>query len=395
MNVAFELHDDFNAQDPRLALAESAKGCPYRWEPKKQTLYVFGAEEVRSILISDGFWSERSDDCRGSQLSKAEKERRAKLREFYGLWPIFSDGDRHKWARHVTIRLLRDTATPELFGTFERLAHELLSEAGEDAFDWTERIAQPLAHEAAAALTGRRDTGQLLDLTGAVMHELAAPDIDTTRIDRALEAVDSIRDWLGAHLQHPTSPVIAGLAKVWHGENAGPDCATALLTQLVTGSYEPTLTALCVAGELNTTSINAEFPVQNLREEVFRLATPFRFASRYARRPVSIGPHRLGTGDRVTVCLGTANLDPRLYPEPLEIAQRRGRPHSFSFGLGKHLCPGAPMARAVVDALLTAMMRLDVRFAVEKVEREPELPMLRYRQLKGRLRPAARKARPA
>ncbi|MFK8850814.1 cytochrome P450 [Streptomyces sp. Ac-502] len=242
-----------------------------------------------------------------------------------------------------------------------------------------------MAREAVADLAGRDNADHLLGMAAAVMHELAAPEVDMVRIDLALEAVDGLRDWLAGEIHRPSSRFLAGLADVWSDEHLGPDYAAALLAQFITGSYEPILTALCVAGELATAPLMAGLPVRSVREEVLRLATPFRFASRYARRPVTVGPHHLGTGDRVTVCLGTANLDPRRYPEPLDVAERREIPRSFSFGFGKHYCPGAPIARTVIDALLKTMLGLGVRFEVEEMQREPELPMLRYRQLKGHL----------
>jgi cytochrome P450 len=186
-------------------------------------------------------------------------------------------------------------------------------------------------------------------------------------------------------LADPPSAFVAGLAELWDDEKLGPDSATALLTQIVTGAYEPTVTALCLAGERVTGEVLAELPAQTVREETIRLATPFRFASRYARRPVNVGPHRLDVGDRIILCLGTANLDPDDYPNPLEFRQRRGLPRSLSFGAGEHYCPGAPLAQAIVGVLLDSLVRLGVHFVVERAEREPELLMLRYRRLDGRL----------
>jgi cytochrome P450 len=380
-----DVFGDFSSQDPAQALAEAAEGCPYQWQPQTQALYAFRAHDVGQVLASEDFWSERAPDRRLASLSAADAERRARLRDFFARWPVFSDGDRHRRVRRLAIALLRDVVTPELLGWCERLVRHRLAKAGAGTFDWMDRVARPLAWEAVAALTGRADAESLIGLGGCVIDELATPRIEMSRIDAALEAVGELRDWLRTALDHPPSAFVAGLTELWNDGEFGPDSATALLTQVVTGAYEPTVTALCFAGERVTGEVLARLPRQRLREEVFRLATPFRFASRYARRPVTVGPHRFESGGRIVLCLGSANLDRDRYPEPLDF-QWTGKPsRSFSFGAGAHYCPGAPLAHAILGVLLDALEELGVHFSAERVEREPEISMLRYRRLEGRL----------
>ncbi|MEU0247406.1 cytochrome P450 [Streptomyces sp. NPDC006235] len=380
-----DVFGDFSANDPAAALAEAAKGCPYQWQPETQALYALRAGDVRQVLTSKDFWSERAPDRRAAALSEDDRQRRTKLKEFLALWPVFSDGEHHRRVRRVAIRPLRQVVTPALLGSWERLAGRRLAEAGEDAFDWVDHIARPLARETIAALTGSADADRLIDLGGLVMNELATSRIEMARIDAALEAIDELRDWLRTALTDPPSAFVAGLAELWDDEKFGPDSATALLTQIITGAHDPVVTALCVAGERVTGDMLTELSPRTVREEVFRIATPFRFASRYARRPVTVGSHRLNTGDRIVLCLGTANLDPDFHPAPLEFRRRTTSPRSLSFGAGEHYCPGAPLAHAIVGVLLDSLADLGVHFSVENAEREPELAMLRYRRLVGRL----------
>lgn len=380
-----DVFGDFSSDDPAAALAEAVGSCPYQWEAETHALYAFRAHEVRRVLTSKDFWSERAPDRRSASLAEEDRERRAKLKEFFAHWPVFSDGDHHVRVRHLAIRLLREVVAPELLGSCERLVRHRLTEAGERSFDWMERVARPLTRAAIATLTGAADVDRLIGLGSVIMNELATPRIEMARIDAALEAIDVLREWLRAALEDPPSPFVAGLAELWDDEKFGPDSATALLTQIITGAYDPTVTALCQVAERVTGRLLAELPPQTVREEVFRLATPFRFASRYARRPVTVGPHRLEVGDRIILCLGTANLDPDHYPRPLEF-RRQGEPvRSLSFGAGAHYCPGAPLAQAIVGVLIDVFVDLGVHFVVERVEREPELSMLRYRRLHGRL----------
>jgi cytochrome P450 len=380
-----DIFGDFSSQDPAAALAEAAQGCPYQWEPETHALYVLRAHDVKEVLTSRDFWSERAPDPRATALDEADVARRARLREFFALWPVFSDGDHHRRMRHVAIWLLRDVVTPEFLDSCARLVDRRFAAARGGTFDWMEQIARPLARAAVATMTGGADAGRLIELGSVVMSELATPRIEMARIDAALEAIDVLREWLRTALADPPAPFVAGLAQLWNDEEFGPDSATALLTQLVTGAYEPIVTALCVAAERITGELLCRMPPQKVRDELFRLATPFRFASRYARRPVILGPHRLETGDRAVLCLGTANLDPVSYPKPLELQRRTRKSRPLSFGLGAHYCPGAPLAQGVVGVLLDSLLAHGVHFSVECAEREPELSMLRYRRLDGRL----------
>lgn len=384
-----DVFGDFSREDPAAALAEAAAACPFQEAAENGGLYAFRADDVRHILTSREFWSRRSTDQRLAALPEEDRRRRSRLKEFFAHWPVFSDSDYHKRIRTVSLHLLRGAVTPQLRARCARVADERLAAVGEESFDWLDEVARPLAWEVVAALTGRAGAAVLIELSRSVMDELATPRLDMERIDRALASVDGLREWLRAARSAPPTPFVAGVAELWDDPDFGPETATALLTQVVTGAHDPTVTALCVAGERIPRDLLDHTSVPRLREEVFRLATPFRFASRYARGPVSVGPYRLDEGDRVNLCLAAANLDPEHYPAPLRIQDRGAASRSLSFGAGEHYCPGAPLARSVVEALLEALKRTGAEFHADHVEREPELPTLRYRTLRGRLvRPA-------
>ncbi|MFD6529614.1 cytochrome P450 [Streptomyces sp. NPDC060184] len=380
-----DVFGDYSSRDPALALAEAAKGCPLQEASENGGVYAFRAHDVQRALTSADFWSQRSSDQRLAALTGEDRKRRRKLKTFYSLWPVFSDGAYHQRVRHASIQLLRGTVTPELLAACRRLATSRLAAGVGESFDWADTVARPMAREAIAGLTGDADAVRLIELGVGVMDELATPRIDMARVDRALASVDALSHWLGRARTEPPTPFVAGLGELWDDPAFGPEAATALLTQVVTGAYEPITTALCVVGERVHGDVLARMPVPEVREEVLRLAAPFRFASRYARRPVSIGPHRLDAGARVNLCLGTSNLDPERYPGPLEIRDRGVRTRSLSFGAGAHYCPGAALARAVVDVLLESLKESGAHFHAERIDREPELPMLRYRTLEGRL----------
>jgi cytochrome P450 len=383
-----DVFGDYSARDPFTALADAVQGCPYQAVAENGGPYALRAAEVRKLLTSDDVWSQRSTDRRLAGLSEQEAARRTELKRFLSHWPVFSDSDYHTRARRTMVRLLRGTVTPELVATCTQLFEAPLATPPGESFDWLEEVARPAGREMIVALVGRADATRLIRLSEAVMDELAAAHLDMDLIDHALAAVDELRSWLEAARTDPPTRFVAKLGKVWDDPAHGPEPATAFLTQMITGAYDPTTTALCIVGDRLRAEALLGLPVIVLREEVLRLATPFRFATRYARRPVSVGPYRLEADDRINLCLGTANLDPEEFPDPLEIRARDNAARVLSFGAGKHYCLGALLARTVVEALLTSLKKAQVVFDAQRVEREPELPILRYRKLLGSLVPA-------
>jgi cytochrome P450 len=55
---------------------------------------------------------------------------------------------------------------------------------------------------------------------------------------------------------------------------------------------------------------------------------------------------RIPSGAKLLLLLGAANRDPSVFPNPdcLDIGRSNSREH-LSFGMGTHLCLGAPLAR--------------------------------------------------
>jgi cytochrome P450 len=81
-------------------------------------------------------------------------------------------------------------------------------------------------------------------------------------------------------------------------------------------------------------------------DEILRLHSPIQATTRIAYADVAIGRRLIRRGESVTLLLGSANRDPRVFPEPdrLDITRRPNR--HLAFGRGIHYCLGAPLAVA-------------------------------------------------
>lgn len=94
--------------------------------------------------------------------------------------------------------------------------------------------------------------------------------------------------------------------------------------------------------------------------EVLRLDAPVQVVGRVATRPHDVAGARITAGQRALVVVAAANRDPAVYAEPDRFdPDRFAADHPpappLTFGLGRHHCLGAHLARLELAALLPAL----------------------------------------
>jgi cytochrome P450 len=96
-------------------------------------------------------------------------------------------------------------------------------------------------------------------------------------------------------------------------------------------------------------------------EELLRWETPVPGVPRVVTKDVELSGERLEPGERVTVLIGSANIDERGFPEPADVDFARPANRHLAFGGGVHRCLGSHLAR------------LELRVALEQLhERIPD-----------------------
>ncbi|BBN54355.1 hypothetical protein TRE132_24800 [Pseudomonas chlororaphis subsp. aurantiaca] len=94
-----------------------------------------------------------------------------------------------------------------------------------------------------------------------------------------------------------------------------------------------------------------------LLAEVQRHDPPVQNTRRFVAAPCRIAGMTLEPGAVVLVLLASANRDPQLNPEPDRLLLEREDRRSFSFGSGRHQCPGQPLALSIASAVVGALLR--------------------------------------
>ena len=105
-------------------------------------------------------------------------------------------------------------------------------------------------------------------------------------------------------------------------------------------------------------------------EETLRYESPVQFVYRRARHDVERHGTIIREGELVIGLIGSANRDPRMFPDPDRFDIARDAHGHLSFGYGIHYCLGASLARLeariALEALLDELPRR--RLASPKIE---------------------------
>ncbi|WP_105400998.1 cytochrome P450 [Neorhizobium sp. T7_12] len=92
-------------------------------------------------------------------------------------------------------------------------------------------------------------------------------------------------------------------------------------------------------------------------EETLRICAPVHIFQRWALEDVEIDRLEFKRGDKVSLILAAANLDPKKFSDPLAFRPNRQEAANLSFGAGIHFCIGAPLARLELNTVLPILFR--------------------------------------
>lgn len=100
-----------------------------------------------------------------------------------------------------------------------------------------------------------------------------------------------------------------------------------------------------------------EVATERTVEETLRICAPVHIFQRWALEDVEVDGVFLKRGDKVSLILAAANLDPNKFAEPLVFNPERQEAPNLSFGAGIHFCIGAPLARLELNTVLPILFR--------------------------------------
>ncbi|MDA1003711.1 MAG: cytochrome P450 [Chloroflexi bacterium] len=266
----------------------------------------------------------------------------------------------------------------------EQLVDQLLDEIGDvPRFEVMERFANRLPTLVIAEMLGvpADDYAQFRAWSDLVARTLE-PTMTPAELQEAIVARNALHDYLAGIVDERRRSPREDLVSVLVAVEEGGDSMTTeeLLTMLI---------LLLVAGNETTTNLIGNGLLALLRhpdqlawlrahpdesehaiEELLRFDGPVQVDGRTALANVTIGGKTIQFGEQVILLLGSANRDPRAFPDPDRLDLERGNKSHLSFGRGIHHCLGAPLARMEGQI---ALPRLIARFPNLRLDEPPPL----------------------
>jgi cytochrome P450 len=363
----FNLHSDEMRRNPYPVYDQIRSTSPLLRDPGSKFWMVFDYEGVKRVLNDLDAFSSRAAPSGGGPLD----------------WLVFLDPPRHTKLRALILRAFTPSSVARLEPRIRELSRELLDRTvGRGEMDLAADFAVPLPMMVIAEMLGipAADRQRFRRWGDVVLNMIYT----VTGGDEAARAVQEF----GAM----TAEVAAYLAELLARRRAAPQ--DDLLTRLVQAEVDGArltekeilnfFQLLLVAGSETTTNLItnavlcfAENPDQLARlratpallptaiEEVLRYRSPFQAVFRVTRRDVEVHGQVIPAGKLVLAVVGSANRDPRQFPDAgrFDVA-RDPNPH-LAFGHGLHFCVGAPLARLEGRVALADLLeRLkDIRLA--------------------------------
>ncbi|WP_330181679.1 cytochrome P450 [Nocardia sp. NBC_01503] len=102
--------------------------------------------------------------------------------------------------------------------------------------------------------------------------------------------------------------------------------------------------------------------------EALRYDSPLQLTKRLATKDVEIGGRVIRAGDQVLVCLGAANRDPEVFPDPDRFDLTRDTSSQLAFGHGMHGCLGGQLAELVAGVAFAQLRTVDLTPLVDEFE---------------------------
>jgi cytochrome P450 len=137
---------------------------------------------------------------------------------------------------------------------------------------------------------------------------------------------------------------------------AGLDTVTAMIGFL--------LLHLAGDAELRRSVVADPALLQPVIEEVLRLEQPAPVQPRVTTREVEVCGVMIPAGARVAMCVGAANRDPRLFPNPDAIDPSQADTGHVAFGGGIHRCLGSHLARREMRIVLEEFHQMIPEYSI-------------------------------
>lgn len=372
MSVHFDPYEPDFLRDPYPVYHRLRSQEPVLWSERFRSWFLLRHDDVVRFFRETRLSADRTTAAKFKGSSRPEDVR-----------TLGSDPPEHTVVR----TLLNQGLTPavvEVAGRIDELVEELLDAmtAAVEKFldearlhgevDLIREFAYPLPINVIAEMFAipAQDRGRFQDWSHGIARGMDHFYGKGSVATRVLELGEYFRHLAAKRRKNPGDDLLSRLLVAEHqGQRLSEKEVVSLCSVLLFAGHETTVNLI---GNGVLALLNHDGELQRLRdekvstvqaiEELLRYDSPAQMISRTAAGSFPWDGREIAPGDVVVALLGAANRDPEAFADPdgLDL-ERQPNPH-VSFGLGIHVCPGAPLsrqeARVAVPALLRRFPRL-------------------------------------
>lgn len=366
--------------DPHGVLGAARTACPVYRDGVLRDYVVLTADIGRKVLSDRALLT----DPRATAETSTRRLRGEPLDRDPPM--LFADNPQHKRLRALLGKALNADRVERMRPRAKALCRTLVDGIAERCFDLVERIARPLPTIVVAELLGV-DAAQHEDfkrwsdaIIAANLNPLAAPDVKAEGARAAGDLDALVLQEIARRRAEPALQddlLSAMMAAALDGDRF-TDAEIASQTQLLLIAGNQTTTDLIGTMMRNLLEradsyarlVESPALITNAVDEALRFEPPIFSTERIAPEDMVLAGVPIPKGACLAVMLPALNHDPALNQDPgvFDIA-RKGIKH-FSFGGGRHICAGAPLARLEAAVLLEVMIERMPRLAPDR-NREP------------------------
>ena len=288
------------------------------------------------------------------------------------------DPPKHTRMRALVSRGFTPRRVAEMEERIRELTHEHLDVALEKGeFDFVADLAGKLPMDVISDMVGvpKADRDELRRLADLLVHrEEGVHDVPRPGIEAAFELAGYYSDMLAQRRRQRTDDLTSALldAEI-DGDRLDDDEILAFLFLMVVAGNETTTKLLALAWywawrnpDQRTIPLGDKERVPEWIEETLRYDTSSQMLARLAMEDVPLHDGLIKAGDRVLLLAGSANRDPRAFDAPDEYRIGRDVQGLASFGVGRHFCMGASLARLEARVCLEELVKAALDYEIDE-----------------------------
>jgi len=332
---------------------------------------IFSYADCASLLKDQRVSAKRSD----ALLAGFTPEQRAgfaPLAEMLRYWMLFLDPPQHSRLRKLMTKGFSPAVMEALRAPITAIVDEMLgSLKGSSEAELMQQVAHPLPVRVIGKMLGISDEmqPQLVQWSDAIATFFGNPRRTVEQAAATQDAVLSLtgyfRGVVAKRRSAKGSDLISLLLEIEEdGEVLTEEELYAQCVMLLFAGHETTrnligngmLTLLRHPGEAGRLRDDPTL-IRSGVEELLRYESPVQNTGRVVMEEMELCGTSLSPGAIVYVMLGSANRDPRHFPDPAMLNLARPNNNHLGFGAGAHFCIGSQLARLEAQAAVLGLIQ--------------------------------------